>query len=170
MKKHLIPAVIAALFLAPAAFAADKFTGKFETALKAAQAKHPGEVNSVEAELDKGKAIYEFDIQGKDGKEWEVEVNANTGKVTEENQEVKDANDPLFKGKAKITQDDAKKIALAKHAGDVVESEFKIEADGNPSYEFDIKTADGKEWEIEVDAVTSKIVGEQEEIYQIGLD
>jgi uncharacterized membrane protein YkoI len=170
LKKYLIPAVIAALFLAPSAFAADKFTGKLETALKAAQAKHPGDVNSLEAELDKGKAIYEFDIQGKDGKEWEVEVDASTGKVTEENQEVKDASDPLFKAKAKITQDEAKKIALAKHAGEVVESEFKIESDGNPSYEFDIKSSDGKEWEIEVDAVTSKIVGEQEEVYQIGLD
>jgi len=170
MKKHMISTLIASLFLAPAAFAADKFSGKFESALKAALAKHPGDVISVEAELDKGKAIYEFDIQGKDGKEWEVEVNANTGKVIEENLEVADANDPAFKGKAKVSQDEAKKTALAKHAGDVVESEFKIEVDGSPSYEFDIKAADGKEWEIEIDAVTGKIVGDQEEIYQIGKD
>jgi len=170
MHKTSIAFVVAALFIAAPALAADKFAGKFETALKAALAKHPGEVISVEAELDNGKAIYEFDIKSADGKEWEVEVDAKTGKVLEVNLEVADANDPAFKSKAKITVDEAKKIAFALHAGEIVESEFKIEADGNPSYEFDIKTKDGKEWEVEVDAVTGKVVGNQEEVYQIGLD
>lgn len=169
MKKHLIPAVIAALFLAPAAFAADKFTGKFETAMKAALAKHPGEVLTVEAEISEGKAQYEFDIKGKDGKEWEVEVDAKTGKVIEEEQEVANADDPAFKSKAKITQDEARKIALAKHAGEVVDSEFSFESDGSASYEFDIKTADGKEMEVEVDATTGKLSeNPEEELWQIG--
>src|SRR5450830_1929657 len=163
MHKNSIALVITALFFATPAFAAEKFTGKLETALKAALAKYPGDVISLEAELDNGKAIYEFDIKGADGKEWEVEVDAKTGKILEVNLEVADASDPAFKSKAK-------KIALALHAGEVVESEFKIEADGDPSYEFDIKTKDGKEWEVEVDAVTGKVVGNQEEVYQIGLD
>jgi len=170
MYKISIALVITALFATSPALAADKFTGKFETALKSALAKQPGEAISVEAELDNGKAIYEFDIKSADGKEWEVEVDAKTGKVLEVNFEVVDANDPAFKAKAKITVEEAKKIALALHAGEIVESEFKIEADGNPSYEFDIKTKDGKEWEVEVDAVTGKVVGNQEEVYQIGLD
>src|SRR5450830_53020 len=170
MHKTSIALVITALFFATPAFAAEKFTGKLETALKAALAKYPGDVISLEAELDKGKAIYEFDIKGADGKETEVEVEANTGKIIEVNLEVADANDPAFKAKAKITLEEAKKIALALHAGEVVESEFKIEADGDPSYEFDIKSKNGKEWEVEVDAVTGKVVGNQEEVYQIGLD
>jgi uncharacterized membrane protein YkoI len=52
----------------------------------------------------------------------------------------------------------------------VIESETSIEADGSVSYEFDIKTKDGKEVEVEVDAVTGKIVEEEVEIYQIGQD
>lgn len=169
MKKHLIPAVIAALFFAPAAFAADKFTGKFETAMKAALAKHPGEVLTVEAEISEGKPQYEFDIKDKDGKEWEVEVDAKSGKVIEEEQEVANADDPAFKAKAKITQEDAKKAALAKFAGEIVDSEFSIESDGSASYEFDIKTKDGKEMEVEVDAATGKLAeNPEEEIYQVG--
>src|SRR5450830_153278 len=170
MYKTSVAAVIAALFVITPAFAAEKFTGKLETAMKAALAKHPGDVISLEAELDNGKAIYEFDIKGADGKEVEVEVDAKTGKILEVNLEVADASDPAFKAKAKITVEEAKKIALALHAGEVVESEFKIEAAGDPYYEVDVKTEDGKEGEVEVDAVTGKVVGNQEEVYQIGLD
>ncbi len=144
-----------------------------ETCLAVAQAKHAGATISLEAELDKGTPIYEFDItvaKGEAGKEWEIECNAKTGKIVEINLEVADANDPAFKSKAKITEDDAKKIALGVYAGTVVENEYKIEENGDPSYEFDIQTKDGKEFEIEVDAVTSKVVGNQEEIYQIGID
>jgi uncharacterized membrane protein YkoI len=55
--------------------------------------------------------------------------------------------------------------------GEVIEYETSIEADGSISYEFDIKGKDGKEWEVEVDAVTGKIAEKKEqEIYQIGLD
>ncbi len=170
MKKHLIPVLVASSILAaPAAFAAEKFSGKFETAMKAALAKHPGDILTVEAEISKGKPQYEFDIKGKDGKEWEVEVDAKSGKVIEEEQEVANADDPAFKGKAKITQDEAKKIALAKYAGEVIDAEFSIESDGSISYEFDIKTADGKEMEVEVDAITGKLAEDpEEEIYQIG--
>ncbi len=88
MKKHLIPALIASLFLAPAAFAADKHTGKLETCLKAALAKYPGDIQTLEAEIEKGKAIYEFDIRTKDGKEMEVECDAKSGKITEAEEEV----------------------------------------------------------------------------------
>ena len=169
MKNHLLATLIASLFLAPAAFAADKFSGKFETAMKAALAKHPGQALTVEAEISEGKPQYEFDIKGKDGKEWEVEVDAKTGKVIEEEQEVANADDAAFKAKAKVTQEEAKKAALAKFAGEVVDSEFAIEADGSASYEFDIKTADGKEMEVEVDATTGKLAeNPEEELWQIG--
>ena len=71
----------------------------------------------------------------------------------------------------KISLEAAKKIALAEMPGEVIEYETSIEADGSISYEFDIKGKDGKEWEVEVDAVTGKIAEKKEqEIYQIGLD
>ena len=167
MKK--ISLALAALFVTLPAFAAPAHTGAVESCLKAALAKHPGDVISLEAEIENGKPIYEFDIKGKDGKEWEVECDAKTGKVTEEEEEI-DIKDPRFASKAKITLDQAKKTALAAHPGEVIESETSIESDGSISYEFDIKTKDGKEWEVEVDAVTGKIVETEEEIYQIGLD
>jgi uncharacterized membrane protein YkoI len=168
MNKKLICALTAALIFAPAALAADKHTGRLETCLKAALTKHPGDVQTLEAEIEKGKPIYEFDIRGKDGKEWEVECDAKSGKVTEEEEEIA-ADDSRFKSKAKITQEEAKKAALAIHAGEVIEKEYSIESDGSISYEFDIKAADGKEWEVEIDAVTGKLAEDpEEEIYQIG--
>lgn len=172
MHKKLVAVALASAFVSTFAYAGgDSFTGKMETCMKAALAKHPGEVLTLETEISGGKAQYEFDIKGKDGKEWEVECLAKSGKVIEEEQEVANAADPLFKAKAKITQDEAKKTALAKFPGEVVESEFSIESNGNPSYEFDIKTKDGKEMEVEVDAVTGKLEEDaEEEIYQIGVE
>ena len=65
--------------------------------------------------------------------------------------------------------DQAKEIALKKHSGSIVESEFEIESDGRASYEFDIKQANGQEVKIEIDAETGKIAEDDEkEIYQIG--
>jgi uncharacterized membrane protein YkoI len=172
MNKKLLAFAIASTFVTTIAHAGNAvFTGKMETCLKASLAKHPGEVLTLEAEISKGLPQYEFDIKDKDGKEWEVECLAKSGKVIEEEQEVSNAEDPSFKAKAKISQDEAKKTALAKFPGDIVESEFSIESDGSPSYEFDIKTKDGKEIEVEVDAVTGKLSEDpEEEIYQIGIE
>jgi uncharacterized membrane protein YkoI len=171
MNKRILAVALASVFMSTAAYAAPKHVGKMETCMKAALAKHPGEVLTLEAEISEGKAQYEFDIKDKDGKEWEVECTAKTGKVVEEEQEVASAEDPAFKAKAKISQDDAKKIALEKFPGEIVDSEFSIEASGNPSYEFDIKTKDGKEMEVEVDAVTGKLEeNPEEELYQIGIE
>jgi len=169
MNKKLIALLIASAFFAPSAFAADKHTGKMESCMKAALAKHPGSVISMEAEIEDGKPTYEFDIKGTDGKEWEVECAAKTGKLIEEEEEV-DAKDPRFASKAKVSFDDAKKTALAAHPGEVIESETAIESNGDISYEFDIKTKDGKEIEVEVDAVSGKIIETEEETYQIGID
>ena len=171
MNKKLIALTLASTFMCTSAFAGNTHTGKMETCMKAALAKHPGDVLTLEAEISGGKAQYEFDIKGADGKEWEVECLAKTGKVIEEEQEVANADDAAFKAKAKVTLEDAKKTALAKFAGDIVETEYSIEANGNPSYEFDIKIKDGKEMEVEIDAVTGKLEEDSEqEIYQIGVE
>lgn len=171
MNKKILAIALASVFVSTLAYAGPKHVGKMETCMKAALAKHPGEVLTLEAEISEGRAQYEFDIKDKDGKEWEVECLAKTGKVIEEEQEVANADDPAFKAKAKITQEEAKKTALAKYPGEVVDSEFSIESDGSPSYEFDIKTADGKEMEVEIDAATGKLEeNPEEEIYQIGIE
>lgn len=149
-------------------YAADQHKGPLETCMKAAQAKHKGFVQTLEAEIENGKPIYEFDIRTADGKEWEVECDAKSGKIIETEEEV-EQHDPRFKGKAKLSWEEAKKAALAIHPGEVLETEFAIESDGSISYEYDIKTADGREMEVEIDAVTGKLDEEpEEEIYQIG--
>ena len=171
MNKKLIALALASTFMCTTAFAANKHNGKMETCMKAALAKHPGDVLTLEAEISGGKAQYEFDIKGADGKEWEVECLAKSGKVIEEEREVANADDAEFKAKAKVTQAEAKATALTKFPGEVVESEFSIESNGNPSYEFDIKTKDGKEMEVEIDAITGKLEEDsEEEIYQIGVE
>jgi len=164
---HFSILVIGAILVTGNAFAAGQHKGAFETCFKAAQAVYQGEVLTLEAEISEGKPIYEFDIKDKSGKEWEVECDAKTGKIIETEQEV-EASDPAFRSKAKVSMEDAQKTALAKFPGEVSETETAIEANGSLSYEFDIKTKDGKEIEVEVDATSGKIVETEEEIFQIG--
>lgn len=139
-----------------------------ETCMNAALAKHDGEVTKLELKIEKNVPTYEVEILAQDGKTWELECDANSGKITEEEQEVSNAEDPLFKAKAKITLEQAKEIALKTASGEVIEVEYEIESNGDASYEFDIKTDKG-EVKLEVDAATGKITEEkQTEIYQIG--
>jgi uncharacterized membrane protein YkoI len=139
-----------------------------ETCMKAALAKREGKVIKLELKDERGVPTYEFEILDRAGKTWELECDANQGKITEEEQEVESADDPLFKEKAKISLEQAREIALKAHPGEVVEVEYEIESDGRASYEFDIQTTEG-EIKLEVDASTGKIVEDnQKEYYQIG--
>lgn len=168
-KKNALIAALATLFSVSAYANHHTHHGPMEKCMQAALAKHPGTVVSLEAEIEKGRgAIYEFDIVGTDGKEWEVECEAKTGKVFEEELDA-DPNSDEFKSKAKVTMEQAKKTALEKFPGEVESIEYELE-NGNPVYEFDIKQANGKEIEVEVDAVTGKIGETEEEVYEIGKD
>jgi uncharacterized membrane protein YkoI len=138
-----------------------------EKCLSAALKEKGGTVVKAELKIEGKTPVYEFDIETPDGKAWDIEVSTLTGKVTEIEQEVKNADDPLFKAKLKVTEEEAKKAALAAFPGEVVETEYEIEADGAASYEFDIKTKDG-EIKVEIDATTGKLVEHSKEIYQIG--
>jgi uncharacterized membrane protein YkoI len=145
-----------------------KMTANMETCLQAALAKMPGDVVKLELKNERGTPTYEFEIAGKD-RTMEFECDANTGKITEEEQEVDSPENPAFKSKVKISLEQAKDIALKKHPGKVVETEYEIESNGHASYEFDIEKADGTEVKLEVDATTGEIVEDDErEIYQIG--
>lgn len=139
----------------------------FETCYTAALKAKPGMVVKVELKTEKGAPVYEFDIE-RDGKAWDVECDGHTGKVTEIEEEVAGVDAPAFKAKAKVSLDEAKKIALTKYPGEIIETEFEIESNGDASYEFDIVGKDGKEWKIEVDAASGKIVEANQEFAQIG--
>ena len=164
MKKNMLLVALFTLAAIPVANAA-----KYDdlgACYKAAQELHPGKVTSVRGELENGKPQYELDIDGDDGKQWEVECDAKTGKVTETEGEAA-GNDPAFTSKAKVPLADAMKAALAKYPGTVSKIEYEIEPDG-VAYEFDILTRDGRVLEVEVNAVTGEIDEPEEVLYEIG--
>lgn len=167
-----IATLVAAVFFSHSAIAehgdmAIKGHDSLGKCVKAALAKHDGTIVKVEFKAEGKSGVYEFDVESADGTAWDIECDAKTSKVTEVEQEVK-ADDAKFKAAAKVSEADAKATALAAHAGSVAETEYEIESDGKASYEFDITSADGKEFKVEVDATTGKIVEDNQEVYQIG--
>jgi len=63
---------------------------------------------------------------------------------------------------AKITMDQARQIALKQASGPVVSSELEKEK-GKLIYSFDIKTSEKEITEVNVDAITGKVVGVEKE-------
>jgi uncharacterized membrane protein YkoI len=168
MKKNLLLATLLSVALVPTAYA-DKHGGKYDdlgSCVAAALQVHPGKVTAVRGEIEDGVTQYELDIEGKDGKNWEAECDAKTGKILETEAEVS-GNDPAFTSKAKVSLDVALKTALAKYPGSVLKTEYELEGDG-ASYEFDIITKDGKMIEVEVNAIDGTLGAPEELVYDIG--
>jgi uncharacterized membrane protein YkoI len=57
---------------------------KMDTCMKVALEKHPGAILEVEVDSEDDQLIADVDIQGNDGKIWEVECSLATGQVTED--------------------------------------------------------------------------------------
>ena len=172
MNKSIIEAVIAAVLLllvSSYVMAADN-PHQFEKCMRAATEERPGEIVKVEMKNEQGGHVYEFDIHGIDGADWDVECGAHRGLITEVEREVDSVNHPLFKAKMKVNEADARKIALAVYPGEITEVEYEIEPNGGASYEFDIDTTLNQEMKVEVDATTGEIVEANREIWQIGLE
>ena len=142
----------------------------FERCLTAAKTLKPGHVIKVERKVEDERDVYEFDIRGIDGADWDLECLVKTGEIIEVEQEVDHPNHPKFKAHAKISELEARQIALALYPGEVVEVEYEIEQGGKATYEFDIATKDGKEMKVEVDASSGKIIEKNLELWQVGLE
>lgn len=167
MDRKLLTAMALSLLITPVAHATQP-ADKLEACVKAALAAHPGKAVALRYEIEEGRHQYEIDIMGKDGKFWEDECDAKTGKIVETEREVA-GDDAEFVGKAKVRLDAAMKTALDKHPGNVTKIEYEIEEGGKVvAYEFDIRTAGGKLIEVDVDAVTGKLGEAEEVLYQIG--
>jgi uncharacterized membrane protein YkoI len=65
----------------------DENNAKLHECIKTALERHAGAVIEVEAENEDDKTIIEVDIQGKDGKNWEVKCDAVTGEVLEDKED-----------------------------------------------------------------------------------
>ena len=163
MNKSPLLIAVALTALPLAAHAHDAVSVCANAALKL----HPGKIVKMEVKLEDKATVYEFDIHKADGTSWDIECLADSGKITEVEQEVA-ATDPKWIAKAKVSEADAKAAALKAQPGTVVEVEYEIEPNGTASYEFDIKGTDGKEYKVEVDATTGKVVETSVELLQIG--
>jgi uncharacterized membrane protein YkoI len=117
------------------------------------------------------RLLYEFEIAGDDGARWELECDGYSGKITETEREVASPDDPLFAAQSRVGLDEARRVALERYPGEIVETEYEIESSGASSYEFDVRTADGRELKLEVDAASGRVIDdEQEEFHQTGRD
>jgi len=142
-----------------------------EACMSAALSKVDGKVSALKLEVEAGVPLYEFEIKTSNRQTWEVECDAMTGEIVEMSREAS-RNDSEFKAAAKILEKDARAKALAQFPGKVSKSEQEI-ADGKAIYEVEIDGADGKEYEVAVDAATGEILGseiesEERTVYEIG--
>jgi len=131
-------------------------------------AKHPGEPLQVVLKMEDKQPIWEFEIESKDGKWWDVECSGDSGKIVEIEERVRNADAPAFKAKLKVSEDAAKKTVLAKYPGEIERTEYEIESDGKASYEFDIKLKAGGDMRVEVDATSGAIVEASREYVEVG--
>ncbi len=167
LSRCLIP-VIACLSSGP--LLADTATVSIETCLNAAYEIVPGGFVKVEFLDPSAEHIpaYEIEVRDAKGHEWKLMCDARTGRIFEIEQEVDSAEDPLFAGKATLTEAQAIEAALTVYPGTVEEVEFEIESDGSPTYEIDLITENGKEFKVEVDAASGAIIEMSVERWQIG--
>ncbi len=150
--------------------AMDNVSDRFEICMQKVLHQQPGQVIKVEKKLEAGMMMYEFDIGGEDGLDWDIECVQKTGEIWEIEREVQNPNDPLFKSKVKVGEKAARKIALEKYPGTIREVEYEVEAKGTAVYEFDIDMPDGREMKVEINATTGVVHEANQEIWQVGLE
>lgn len=148
--------------------AMDKVTDSFEICMQKVLHQQPGQVIKVEKKHESGRMMYEFDVRGEDGLDWDIECVQDTGEIWEIEREVQNPNDPLFKSKVKVGEKAARKIALKAYPGFIREVEYEVESDGTAVYEFDIDMADGREMKVEINAANGLVHEANQEIWQIG--
>lgn len=128
-----------------------------EIALEAAKG---GQVRSVHLGEEYGQKEYGIEITNQ-GIEYEIDLDATTGKVLRMDQDLQDTdadegNDELQNVSPKISLEEAKKLALTKVKGTVVE--VNVDHDYQLVYEVEINTNDYREAEVKVDALTGDIL------------
>ena len=139
-----------------------------ETCLGAALAMHPGDVVEVELTIENGVPHYEFEIETADGRETEVECDAMTGKIVEVEWENDNMDLDAFLENAKVSPAQAREAALQRVPGRIDDMDLETTSTGIMSYEFEVITPDGKEMDVEVDAMTGKVLEVESDVYEIG--
>lgn len=157
--------------LAAPAVAGDHGSASLDDCIQSARSVRQGDIVKVEylSVSPAGAPTYEIEIRDSSDTEWELMCNANTGDIYEIETEADSADDALFAKTAKISEEQAKKIATDRFGGKIVEIEYEIESDGSPTYEIDLQQPDqDTEFKVEVDAVSGDIIELSVEQWQIG--
>lgn len=163
----IIPALAGAVVLGGAALANGLGTSEVHAAenflsLKEAKAlavkKVGGKVTEIELEKTTTGYIYEVEVNSK-GVEYDLDIDAQTGKVVIEKQQAKKvikAEQPRVAGTKLLTKDQAIAIATKKAKGTVTKAKLDDD-DGRKHYDIEIK--DGTyEYDFEIDAITGEIL------------
>jgi uncharacterized membrane protein YkoI len=153
---------LAVLFVLLASAAVAEDMPGSDACRKAVSERAKGEIVKMELENEDGVDLYEIDVKSADGVKWEFKCNKATAVILETEQELPNADHPAFTALKKIDEAQARKIALEAHPGSITEVEYEIE-NGTAIYEFDLKTADGREMEVEVDAASGRIIKAEED-------
>ncbi|GAB4269840.1 MAG: hypothetical protein Kow0065_19850 [Methylomicrobium sp.] len=146
------------LFGSPA-FAQDN--SAFDACRKAVGEQTQAVITEMKLKRKKDGEYYKIKARGDEGVMWEFKCDS-AGKIFEKELEVPSAAYPAFAALKKIDEEPARKIVLEAYPGTITEVEYEIANDA-PIYEFEVKTADGREMEVEIDAVTGKIVKAEED-------
>ncbi len=139
-----------------------------EICLAAALERHPGRVKELEFGLEDGEPHYEFEILTADGRETEVECSAMTGKIVEVEWENQNMDLDAFLEKARVFPAQARKTALRRVAGKIIKMDLETTSTGVMSYEFEVRTRDGKDVDVEIGAMSGQMIEVETDIYEIG--
>lgn len=162
--------IVAAAAALPAAAVGKERPDPIEACLEAASQVKSGAFVKVEklVAVQGGKPTLEVEIRDSERIEWELMCSLEDARIYEIEREAVDENDQGFKAIAKLSEQEAVAIATAMYPGDVQEVEYEIEFNGDASYEIDVVDSDGKEFKIEVDAATGRIIELSLETWEIG--
>ncbi|MDG5471229.1 PepSY domain-containing protein [Jeotgalibacillus sp. ET6] len=114
-------------------------------------------ITTVERDDDDGRYVYEIDGTTEDGREADVEVDANSGEILKVGRDLADSQDDQVNENVEITKEEAEEIAKTEGKGDIVKSElddghYEIEMrDGDVEYEIDINGQTGEVMEFEME-------------------
>ncbi len=165
MKRYACLLVPGLLSLSSLATAADR---NLESCIEAIANQKPGAMVKLEKVEGEGKRLYEFEMRDVNGFEWEFMCDADTGKIVEMESEVRSPESLSFRQASRYTEEDAARVALKRFPGRIEEVEYEIEENGEPTYEFDIVDAKGRETKVEVNAANGKIIEVWTESWEIG--
>ncbi|MBS4177841.1 PepSY domain-containing protein [Lederbergia citrea] len=177
-KKILIPAlaltiigsgIAGSTLIKPASASPSTETAKItkEQSIEIALKEFQGKVTDVELEKDHGTLTYDIKVKDENGKEHEVIIDANSGKVLkseaddqegDNDAEVSDeVEQAQLQKEAKITKEESISIAQGKIKGKATDVELEDE-NGVVVYGIEITDQQGQRHDVKIDAKTGKVL------------